>query len=479
MQTVLAQTAFFKEQVGVPIYLSDVFFLICTAALIVAVVGVGLIDSGASRLKNVADTWIQKIVGSLIAAGTFLVIGFAIWMWQYYEMSGISGPLGAAIGDWWIAGEHMTGLAQTFDPAATGEFNLEVDVFQVFVCFFATFMAFAAALLHGAGLERLKAVPYFVMCAVAGGIVIPVILYLTWGSASPLTNEGLHDYVGLFGLYIFVGVWALILAWRLGPRIGAFTPDSRTSGPKPSNLGMVGAGVVIIAAAVPFIALGCGFIIPDVGYLGISMTTSGFGRAAINVIAGLAGGALGGAILAYRTRNLNWALLGPLTGYIAGTAMFDITKPWIMLLLAIPAPFISLATYNLLRRLRIDEAKVVPLALGPGIYAALLPGIVHWGTKTGGFIGVTEGEFAFQHAEITLWWQLIGLGVTIAIAAVSGLLVIVGLEKTVGIRVTEADELAGLDHAYWDAAPIGDLDDLPVGDPEPLDPRREPALGSA
>jgi ammonia channel protein AmtB len=211
----------------------------------------------------------------------------------------------------------------------------------------------------------------------------------------------------------------------------------------------VAAGVVIIAGMVPFIALGCGFLIPEVGYLGISMTTSGFGLAAINVYAGLFGGALGGLILAYLTRKSYWALLGPLTGFIAGSAMFDIADPWVMLIAAIPAPFTAAGVYHLLERLKIDEKKIIPLALGPGVYAALLPGILYWGTKTGGFVGVTEGEFAFQHAEITLWWQLAALGATLAISVVSGLLIIVGLEKTVGIRTSEADEIVGLDIAYW------------------------------
>jgi Amt family ammonium transporter len=446
----LGATQFFKEQVSLTVFISDVFFLICASALVIGVVAIGLIDSGLSLRKNALDVWIQKILGAMVAGASFLIIGFGIWMWQYYDMAGIDGPLGASLSAWWIGGSHMTEFAQVFDPVGKDQFNLEVDVFQVFVVFFAAFMAYAAALLHGAGLGRMKAGPFYVMAAVAGGLVIPVILYLTWGSASPLTNRGAHDYVGLFGLYIFVGTWSLILAWRLGPRLGAFTPDARVSPPRPTNLGMVATGVMIIAGVVPFVALGCGFLIPEVGYLGISMTTSGFGIAAINVYAGLFGGALGGLILAYMTRRSFWALLGPLTGFIAGSAMFDIADPWVTLLATVPAPFTAFAVYRLLERLKIDEKKIIPLALGPGIYAALLPGVLYWGTKTGGFVGVTEGEFAFQHAEITLWWQLAALGSTLAIAAVSGLIVIVGLEKTVGIRITEAEEIGGLDTTYWD-----------------------------
>jgi len=473
MSTVFAAAQQYPEQVSVNIFVGSVFYTICSVALIIGIIAIGLIDSGVSRHKNGLDTWVQKLIGAFLAGASFLVIGFGIWMWQYYDAFGVASPLSAAVGDWWIFGDKMTTPAVFFDPALTGkgDFNLEVDVFQVFVIFFAAFMAFAAALLHGAALERAKPGAYYVMCCFAGGIVIPVILYLTWGSVSPLTNEGAHDYVGLFGLYIFVGCWALLFAWKIKPRLGAFVPDARTSGPKPSDLSRVGIGVLIISGMVPFIALGCGFIIPDVGYLGISMTTSGFGLALINVFAALCGGAISGAILAYRKGNAYWALLGPLTGYVAGTAMYDITKPWIMLLVALPAPLIAYGTYNLMYRLRIDETKIVPLLLGPGIYAALVPGIVHWGTATGGFVGLTEGEFAFQHAEINLLWQAIALGATMVISFGSGLLLLTLLEKTIGLRVETQEEITGLDATYWGQPPISDLDDRLVIDTETVDGR--------
>lgn len=129
--------------------------------------------------------------------------------------------------------------------------------------------------------------------------------------------------------------------------------------------------------------------------------------------------------------------------------MFDITKPWIMFLCALGGPLVAYVTNQLVVRLGIDEPKVIPLVLGPGIYAALLPGILHSGTPTGGFLGITEGKFAFQGAEITFAWQAIGLGVTLAIALGSGLLTILAVEKTIGLRVSEEAELEGLDLHYW------------------------------
>ena len=44
--------------------------------------------------------------------------------------------------------------------------------------------------------------------------------YLFWGSASPLTNAGVHDYVGIFNGYLFIGTVSIVMNRILGPRVG-------------------------------------------------------------------------------------------------------------------------------------------------------------------------------------------------------------------------------------------------------------------
>jgi ammonia channel protein AmtB len=103
--------------------------------------------------------------------------------------------------------------------------------------------------------------------------------------------------------------------------------------------------------------------------------------------------------------------------------------------------------------MRIDDKKIVPLALGGGIWGALAGGVIGSGEKTGGFFGITEGKYAFQHSEISVGMQALALVVTIGIALVSGLILIFALEKTIGLRVSEEDEIRGLDALYWNAEP--------------------------
>jgi ammonia channel protein AmtB len=283
--------------------------------------------------------------------------------------------------------------------------------------------------------------------------------------------------MGIFSLYIFVGVWAVILAWRAGPRIGAFEKDPRTTGPHAYNLGMSASGVALLLFTTSFLALGCGFLIADAGYFGISMTSSGFGLVFINVMAAFVGGAVGGGVLAYRTKNPLFAVLGPVAGYVSCAAAMDIGKPWECAIIAFFGPVAFMLVYELLKRAGIDEKKVAPLGLGCGIYGAIVAGFIGSGDKTGGYFGLT-GKYAFQNASISPGWQLVGVGATVGIALVSGLVFIVGLEKTIGLRVSERDELAGLDATNWLSPPPTGLDEpaygpghTPVEDPAPLTAR--------
>lgn len=444
----LAAHAPFKDQETDSLFEQDVFYGIATVCLLLVVACVGLIDAGLVRRKNMLDTWVQKIIGALVAAAGMFFIGYAIWEIQYYQAFGIPHPVTQALKDWWGFGANVNKFSQNLDPSLAPD----ADVYQIFVAFFMAYAAVGGCLLHSAGLERVKALPMYIICAVAGAVVIPIALYYTWGSTSPLTNRGVHDYIGEYSLYIVVGIWALIIAWRAGPRIGAFAPDRRTIGPVPHNFGLSALGVGILMFAAPFAFLGCGYWVSGSGYYGISLTSSGLGIAMLNIFVSYIGGGAAGAIISYRTRNPLMALIGVAAGYISCGTSLDIARPWQTFVIAFIGTFVVWGVYNLLYKLRIDDKKIVPLALGGGIYGALAGGIVGWGKKTGGYFGLT-GKYAPQHATINLGWQAFGVLVIVVIALISGLIVIVGLEKTIGLRVKEEQEIVGLDETYWQAPP--------------------------
>lgn len=442
---------FVKEQLSTDALISDLLYTIGAVAVVLVVLGLGFVDIGLVRRKNVLDTWVQKLVAALIGGAGTLVVGFGIWNWQFYQAFGVKSPLWTALKDWWIGGQFQTHFAGQLDPKVLPE----ADVQQIFLVFFVTFSLATMALIHTGAMERIKPLPLYTMSAVIGLVLSPLVAYFLWGPVGPLTNRGAHDFDGVFPLYIFAGTWVLVLSWRLRPRLGAFSADPRGVAPAAQNMGLVAAGVLLIMFALPFIVLSSGFLIPGEGFYGISFTNSGWGIVLTNVFAAYCGGLISGAAIAYWRREVVWALLGPLAGAVMCGTMFDVVDPWEIFLISMLGPIVSRATASFLIRLRIDEPKVIPLALGPGIVGAILCGFVAWGTKTGGYPGLT-GTFGFQHAHITPWWQLAGVGLDIGLAAIPCLALCLFFERTWGLRVTDADEVAGLDRAYWG---IGNFDD--------------------
>jgi Amt family ammonium transporter len=445
----LAQAQRFEEQATTQIFVEDVLYAVAALAVLLVVLGLTLIDTGLARRKNVLDTALQKLAAAFIAGFTTFIVGYAIWNWQFYQVAGLG--LGDSLGDWWLFGDGMTETATSLDPAV---FPF-ADVQQVFVVFFATFSMATLALIHSSVFERIKPLPLYVMAAYIGLFASPFAGYLAWGSAGWLTNEGVHDLEGVFPLYIFAGTWALVLNWRLGPRLGAFAPHPSGDAPSPSNIAVVAGGVILILFAIPLISLGSGYIVPDQGFVGISMTSSGFGIVLINAVIAMGAGMVTGVLLAYRRGEWVWLALGPIAGVIAAGTFLDVSDAWIVALVGLAGPLAALFVRGLMFRLGIDDAKVVPLGLGAGVFGALLVGFVEWGTATGGYF-TGEGDYAFQHAEITPWWQLIGVAAVMALSGVSALIMSVFFERFGGLRVSEEVERAGLDRTYWGLSNFGD-----------------------
>ncbi|MBS0252508.1 MAG: ammonium transporter [Proteobacteria bacterium] len=426
-------------------------YAVGAVSVLFVVMGLGLIDMGLVRARNVLDTWVQKFTAAIIAGFGTLFIGYAIWQYQFYIAFAVPDPLIQAFKDWWIGGGAASSLSVKLDPKVVPE----ADIQQIFLVFFVTFSMATAALIHSSVIERIKGVPFCVMAFLIGLVFSPVVGYLCWGPLSPLTNSGTHDFEGVFPLYIFSGTWALVLSWRLGPRLGALKSHPDGVKPTPSNQALVALGVLFIFIAIPFVSIGSTWVLPDKGVYGISMTQTGIGLILINIFSAMLTGGVIGALIGWTRKDVSWVFLGPIAGAVISGTLFDIGTPLQCMVFGGLGPIVAFATSRLVHGLGIEEPKVVPLALGPGIVGAILVGFVHWGTPTGGFPGL-EGALAAGHATITPYWQLMGVIATMVVAGVPALLLCFFFEMTTGLRVSTEAELKGLDDTNWGASNFGD-----------------------
>jgi ammonium transporter, Amt family len=449
----------FKEQVTTDIYVGNIIYALGIVCVLLACAGVFILDLGLVRRKNAIDTLVQKLVAGCCGAIAFAPIGYSLWVWQIYDAIGVPSPLKQAITDYWIGGVGVNTYAQNLDPKVYPG----ADQFQVFMVLFVIFAFFLGVVIQSVGMERMRPGALYLLSAAGGGIVMPVLYYLVWGGSSPLTNSGVHDFVGSMAVYMGMGGMGLAIAWRLKPRLGRFTGGDAGDIPGPTSIPLVAIGVALVLPALTFFPLVAGYVIPGAGFTGISMTTTSFGIVLENLWAAILGGGAMGAILSYRTRNAYWAIAGPFVGYVCGTTLFDVARPWYMFLIGCGAPVVTMYTIHALERLRIDEDKLVPLILGPAVYGALVGGFTEWGTKTGGYFGITSGPNTFQGAEITPWTQLLGVVVSVGIGFAVALVGCLVLEAGKRLRVTPEQERAGMDATYWQAVdPLADteLDEL-------------------
>jgi ammonium transporter, Amt family len=450
--TLLAQV--FPEQVSTNQLLQNVVYASGTVGALFVVVGLVMLDAGGVRRPNVFNSTIEKLVGFFIGFATYFGIGFAFWNWQYNQAFEVPNPLGQSIEDWWMGGTLASDLAQNVDPEVFPGLNN----FQIFIFFLAAFAGIINVLLHFAVSERMKASAYFITCFVAA-IVSSILSWATWGSVGPLTNAGFHDFFGAGFVYLFPAGMALVFVLRLGRRPGMFEAHPKVAEYRTGNLWTLAAGVLLVFAGLPMVILSCLFFFdPEALAVSVTMADTSVGIALNNYALAWAGGALAGALIAYRTKKYAYLLLGPFAGYVANAPALDVYEPWQAFLVALGAPFAAYAVYEFLGRRLVDEHKLLPVFAAAGTYGMIMVGLIAWGTKQGGYIGIEEGTYAFQNAEINVGWQLIGIAVVFGAGVVTAAVLSFIFERTIGLRVSDDDQAAGLDQGLWELQPEDELE---------------------
>ncbi|CAG0956828.1 hypothetical protein MTYP_00506 [Methylophilaceae bacterium] len=443
----LTLTPQFAEQVTLSQLVQNLVYASGAVGAIFVVIGLILIDVGGARRRNQFNATIEKLVGFFIGFATYFLIGFAFWASQYYIMGG--GTLTDTIKDWWVGGTLANQLAQTVDPAVFPGINN----FQIFVFFLACFAGIVNVLLHFAVSERMKASAFYITAFVAT-IASSVLSWITWGSVGPLTNLGFHDFFGVGFVYLFPAGMAMVFVRKLGARPGMFSPHPKVSEYRSPNLGLLTTGIMTIFAGLPMVILSCLFFFdPEALAVSVTMASTSVGIALNNYGAAWAGGALMGAVIAYSTRKFSYLLLGPLAGYVSGASGFDVYVPWQMFLVSLGAPLVAYAVYEFMQKRQIDEHKLLPLFVGSGSYGLIMVGLVASGTPRGGYFGIEEGLYAFQHGEIGVLMQVIGIAVCLGFGIVTATVLSFILEHTTGLRVSDEDQAEGLDKVIWGIEP--------------------------
>jgi len=301
------------------------------------------------------------------------------------------------------------------------------------------FAATCATIVSGAVAGRVKLGPFLLFSIVFVGLIYPITGSWQWGGGW-LADMGFADFAGSTLVHAVGGVGALVGAIILGPRIGKYAKDGSVQPIPGHSMPMVTIGVFLLWFGWFGFNGGSELAANPEGVSWVLVTTS----------IAACGGGLACALCSWfigGKPDLSMALNGILAGLVGITAGPN-TVDWFEALVFVGAISGVLAYFSVmtLDKLKIDDpVGAISVHLICGIYGTLCCGL--WG-DTGLFNGQGAGQLIIQ---------IIGAVSCVAFAGVAAAIIFGILKATVGIRVSEHEELEGLDLGEHDMAAYPDF----------------------
>lgn len=385
----------------------DVLFLMLGAVMIFAMhAGFAFLELGSVRRKSQVNALVKILSDWSVSTVVYFLVGF---------------PLAYGISFLRPANELMA--LQGFD--------------LVHFFFLLTFAACIPAIISGGIAERAKFWPQVLAGGIFVGLVYPFFESVVWGRLSTdaghainlqrwftdTLGAGFHDYAGSVVVHSMGGWLALPAIMILGPRLGRY--------------GSTGKSYPIPISSIPFLSLGSWIL--AVGWFGFNVMsaqsyTGISGLVAINSLMSMVGGVL--VALVMSKADPGFVHNGALAGLIAICAGSDVVHPLGALVIGGigAAIFVKGFTYEQ-EKLKIDDVLGVwPLHGISGTWGGIAAGI--FGSQALGGMG-----------GVSLASQLGGSLLAVVVALAGGTIVYYAIDKTIGMRLTEEDEMRGADLA--------------------------------
>lgn len=390
-----------------------VWFLIGAALVFWMQAGFAMVEAGFTRAKNTGNILMKNLMDFCIGTIVFILIGFGL-----------------------LLGEDVVGLIGRpgFDIFTSyANFDWSNFVFNLVFC------ATTATIVSGAMAERTKFLSYCIYSGVISAVIYPIEAHWIWGGGW-LSQIGFHDFAGSCAIHMVGGLSALIGAKMLGPRIGKFVKD------KSGRITKVNA---FPGHNLPLGCLGCfilwlgwygfnGAAATSVEQLGSIFLTTTVAPATATVVCMIF------TWIRYGKPDVSMCLNASLAGLVAITAPCDVTDCFGALVIGtVSGVLVVFGVWFLDYVLRVDDpVGAVAVHFCNGVWGTLAVGLFATtsapgnDTLTGLFYG---GGFQL------LGLQILGVVSVCAWTAVTITLTFLMIKATVGLRVSEEEEIVGLD----------------------------------
>ena len=390
-----------------------VWFLIGAALVFWMQAGFAMVEAGFTRAKNSGNILMKNLMDFCIGTIVFILIGFGLLLGE--DLMGLIGKPGFDI---------FTSYA---------DFDWSNFVFNLVFC------ATTATIVSGAMAERTKFLSYCIYSGIISALIYPIEAHWIWGGGW-LSQMGFHDFAGSCAIHMVGGISALIGAWILGPRMGKFEKDQTGKVTKvnafPGHTRPIGClGVFILW-------LGWygfnGAAATSVEQLGSIFLTTTVAPAIATVVCMIF------TWLRYRKPDVSMCLNASLAGLVGITASCDVTDcAGAIAVGVVSGLLVVFGVWFLDYVLHIDDpVGAVAVHCLNGIWGTIAVGLFATVSAPGNdtLVGLFYGG-GFELLGI----QLLGMGAVIAWTAVTITIAFLLIRATVGLRVSEQEEINGLD----------------------------------
>ena len=406
--------------------INNLWLLIATFLVFMMHLGFATLESGLTRAKNTVNILFKNTAIVAIGLITYAILGFNLMYpgdsWLYNGLLGVF-SFGINPG---VDGQTM----------AYGNYTYYSDfIFQ------GMFAATAATIVSGAVAERVKLIPFLIFSVIYVMLIYPIVGSWGWGGGwlSHL-DVPFHDFAGSTFVHS-VGGWAAFAAIiLLGARRGKYGPDGKARGIPGHSLPLAAIGVFL---------LWFGWY----GFNGGSVLSADpnlVSHVFVTTSLGSASGIVAAMIVSWwvqKKPDLSMVLNGSLAGLVAITAGADCVSPLESVYIGfIGGCLVVLSVFFFDEIVKVDDpVGATSVHLANGVWGTIAVGI--WGKykvdAAGDIIAYTStGGETFYYSFVS---QLYGVLASAVFCFVSAFIIIYIIKKIFGFRVSQHEEMQGLD----------------------------------
>lgn len=402
------------EEIDSSKYIADTLWVLVAAFLVFFMqAGFAMVEAGFTRAKNAVNILMKNLIDFSMGSVAYWAIGFAIMF---------------GTGGWFM------GFSGWFVPTDTDAFSsLEWSSVPTHAAwlFQLVFAATAATIVSGAMAERTRFRSYLVYSVFITGIIYPIVGHWIWGGGW-LANLGMLDFAGSTVVHSTGGWLALMGAIVLGARTGKFNGNGRPRVIAGHNLPLAALGVFILW----------------LGWFGfnpgsqMAADASAIALIAVTTNIAAAAGAIASMITAWvrlGKPDAGMALNGALAGLVAITAPCAFVEPWAAVVIGAIAGVVVVFSVLLLESLKVDDPVGAISVHGTcGALGTILLGVFH---NEQGILFAADKGAAFKFLGV----QALGVFAVLLWCAITGYILFSTIKVVVGLRVSQEEEMEGLD----------------------------------